>query len=470
MSENTGIDPYDGADPDLDEDTLDREDDVDTDAMRESSQAGDVVDASEETEIAAGDTATSDDQGGAAPRRRLTRLSAGPPSSLRDMLEGHVPSFLVHRSHFNAEMLPELLTVARRQVAGRAGVGAVIRLSKMRPVKARAYLDLCASATMKVADPEIYALDGSGAPDTYSPATTAHHAWASSVPAAPDPAWIRQVLDAQADAGANVFLSATGWVSDTNGRTALAEAMDWVRATRAQLADEDMFVNLTLPSTWLTTKNLRDALKEELVESNEPLWWLRFYWPIVDPRYGQLHTPAILAGYRDLASTAAIEDKVLILPNSGLTGWAATAWGAQGFSTGMSWSEQMYGAQRRGGAVKGRPKPPRVERFFDRTILHSIPHAEHLALRGQPNHLTCGCRFCRRLAATIANGTYHQPTADLHYLLECAQLTALLGGRRPGHTALREVRDAQTFIKALPTALTGNLRPQHLDQWETLLP
>ena len=448
-------------DPEIDDatglDTID--DDVDAEAMRSSSQAGEVRDLDDDVRPEGVRT------GGRVRGRRRLREPA--PASLRDMLEGRVPAFLVHRSHRHSDLVPELLGVARRAVAGQVGIGAVIRLPRMRPGKARQYLDLCAAATMKVADPEIYALAGSGAPLTYTQKMTAAHPWASSVPTTPEVAWVRAVMDAQVAAGANVLLSASGWVPDTNGPAALSHAMGWVRASRTEVADEPMFVNLTLPASWLTTKSLLNALKEELVESTEPLWWLRFYWPIVEPRYGQMRDAAILSGYRELARTAAVEDKVLILPNSGLTGWVATAWGAQGFSTGTSWTEQKYGAEPIRRSTPGQPKPPPVERFFDRTILHSLPHADHLSLRGESNHLTCHCRFCRRLAAA---STYLQPVADQHYLLECARLTGQLTGRRPGHAALRAVRDAQAFTAALPTGLTGPSRPVHLPEWESRLP
>lgn len=457
-------DDSNGLDDDLTDDDPTAEDEVDVDALRASSQAGDEVDPGDdepEPGIQAGAADTAD------PPRRLRRLPVAPTASLLDMVEGRAPMFLVHKSHQHSQHIPELLGAARRRVRGRAGLGVVVRLPKMAPAAANAYLSSCTAATMKVADPEIHTITGSGSPTPPPARATQRHPWMGGIPASPNPRWVQDVLQAQADAGANVFLSASGWIADATGRTELAAAMDWVRASRAELADEHMFVNLTLPSTWLTHPGLRGALKQELVESNERLWWLRFYWPVVEPRYGQLTDRAILDGYRDLATTATLEDKVLILPNSGLTGWMATAWGAQGFSTGTSWTEQMYGAQPIRRSTPGKPKAAPVERYFDRTILHSVPHAVHLTLRGHPNHITCGCRFCRRLAAAA---TYNQPTANLHYLLKCASLTGDLNDLRPGHQALRVVRDARAFLAALPTPLTASTRPLHLPEWESRLP
>lgn len=446
------------------DDDLTGEDEVDVDALRASSQAGDEVEPGDD-EHERGTRSGAAAPVNPSPRRR--RLPPAPSASLLDMVEGRTPMFLVHKSHQHSQHIPELLGAARQRVRGRAGLGAVVRLPKMKPDTANAYLNSCTAATMKVADPEIYTIHNSGSPTAMSPDSNQRHPWLNDIPTFPDPGWVRDVLQAQSDAGANVFLSASGWVADTAGRPEIAAAMEWVRASRAELADEDMFVNLTLSSTWLTNPGLRGALKQELIESNERLWWLRFYWPVVEPRYGQLTDRAILSGYRDLATTAALEDKVLVLPNSGLTGWVAVAWGAQGFSTGTSWPEQMYGVQPIRRSSPGKPKAPPVERYFDRTILHSVPYAVHLTLTGNPNHLTCGCRFCRRLAAAA---TYNQPIANLHYLLECASLTADLNDRRPGHRALREVRDAQAFCDTLPTPLTTSARPLHLAEWESRLP
>ncbi|MGB5953560.1 MAG: hypothetical protein WBG57_13720 [Ornithinimicrobium sp.] len=448
-------------DGDVDNDPI-TDDDVDVEALRMSSQAGDIV------ELGDDETGGADvPQQGQSSSQTVRRVQSAPLAPLLDMVEGRVPMFLVHKSHQHSQHIPELLAAARRRVRGRAGLGVVVRLPKLAPAAANTYLASCTHAAMKIADPEIYTITGSGSPTPPPHKAKTRYSWMNGIPATLDPAWVQEVLESQAAAGANVFLSASGWVADTTGRTELARAMDWVRASRAELGDENMFVNLTLPSTWLTNTDLRSALKQELVESNEPLWWLRFYWPVVEPRYGQLTERAILDGYRDLATTATLEDKVLVLPNSGLTGWMGIAWGAQGFSTGTSWPEQMYGAQPIRRSTPGRPKAAPVERYFDRTVLHSVPHAAHLTLRTQPTHLTCACRFCRRLGAAA---TYEQPTANLHYLLECASLTGDLNTRRPGHQALRTVRDASAFAADLPTPLTANARPLHLPEWQARLP
>lgn len=443
-------------DPDVDDPQAEEE--IDAVALVASSRAGDQVAADEEDDAQAGQTS------GQAPAGRRPSRPRG--AALADMLQGRAPMFIVHKSYQHSQHIPELLGVARRQVGTAAGLGVAVRLPMMSEEGAATYLGSCASAPLKIADPEIYTIPGTGSPAAQPSRATTYHSWMGAVPAQADPAWVRTVLDTQAAAGANVFLSASGWVDDTNGRQQLAAAMDWVRATRSELADEPMFVNLTLATGWLRDTRLRAALKQEIVESNEDLWWLRFYWPIVEPRYGQLVEPALLEGYRDLATTAALEDKIVVFPNSGLTGWMTTAWGAQGFSTGTSWTEQMFGAQPIRRSSPGKPKAAPVERYFDRTVLHTLPYAVHLPLRGQPNHLTCGCRFCRRLAQM---NTYDQPTADLHYLLQCANLTATLNGRRPGLRALRQVRNARAFVKALPTPLAGSARPLQLPVWENLL-
>ena len=338
------------------------DDEVDPDVLAAASRAGEEVDPGDQDVDDAPDPDLASDFSRARDSRASQQESSPGPASLADILGGRVPVLVVHKSHRHSQHLPEVLGVARRQVGGSAGLGVAVGLSKKSAPEVATYLASCSSAALKIADPEIHTIPGTGSPALQPTKAVRNHAWMASVPSAVDLFWVDKVLTTQAEAGADVFLSASGWVGDLNGRQQLAAAMAWVRASRQVLGDESMFVNLTLSASWLTDPGLRSALKQELTESNEPLWWLRFYWPIVEPRYGQLANGALLAGYRDIATTAELEEKILILPNSGLTGWIATAWGAQGFSTGTSWTEQMFGAQPIRRNSPGRTRPAPVER------------------------------------------------------------------------------------------------------------
>lgn len=401
----------------------------------------------------------------------------GPPPALPtvdDVISGRVPVLLVHKSHQLWQRIPQALGVARRVTGGRIGTGAVARLPRMSPDSARDFLRSCTHASLRVADPEVFALPQTGSPAKPIPSTsTRHYPWATGIPDPQAPEadkerWAQEVVYAQILAGANVLLSPTGWVTDQNAVRALREAMSWVVRTRRVLGPEvDFFVNLTLAGGWLTNPQLRQVLLNEIVESTERLWYIRVRWPIVDPRYGQLIDPGMLDGYKDLAATARLEEKILLLPNSGLTGWLATALGATGFSTGTSWPEQAFAEERKMGSTPGRPKPPAIQRYFERSVLHPLPWDDAQALSQVADHVACQCRYCRSLRAD----GYEKSLASSHYLVRVARLVDELGNVDRRTEALRIVRAARAFVTALPAthALTGAWLPGHLAPWEARL-
>lgn len=401
--------------------------------------------------------------------RSLVRVQpVGPVPTVAEALSGTVPTFVVHRSWAHAALVPDLVVRAQRACATDAAVAVATRLPVHPPHASRAFLDSVPTATLRIADPEIHTLPGPArAPHPKDLKQAAHYRYGGvPVPAAPDPGWVRDVLDAQHDAGASVMLSASGWVSTAQGRQQLATAMSFVTATRAALgADDPMFVNLTLDAGWLVNSGLRARLLQEIVESPERLWWLRVMWPPMKPNpYSQLIDTSVLDGYKELAQVAAAERKVVFLPNSGLTGWVATALGASGFSTGMSGPERAYLNQPPPGGGGG---VPARERYFEPNLLHTILRTDQAQLRRQPTYQPCACAYCR----TLANGPWQKEQEHLHYLHNVAELTALLGrtGRRPAAHA--RVQQAETFYTGLPgpARLSGESEPKHLHTWETLL-
>jgi hypothetical protein len=401
--------------------------------------------------------------------RSLVRVQpSGTVPTVAESLAGAVPTLVVHRSYHHAGQLPDLVVRAQRVCGIDAAVAVATRLPVQAPKAARVFLDSVPTATLRIADPEIHTLPGPApAPHLKALKQAANYRYgAVPVPTTPNQGWVRDVLDAQYGAGANVMLSASGWVGAAHGARQLASAMSFVAATRAELgADDIMFVNLTLDSAWLIDQGLRGLLLQEIVESPESLWWLRVMWPPLRPNpYSQLVDPSLLEGYLELAQTAADEDKVVFLPNSGLTGWVATALGASGFSTGMSGPERAYLNQPpQGGGGAGTPR----ERFFEPNLLHTILRSDHPQLARQPGYQRCACAYCRQLA----NGLWQKDQEQLHYLHNVAELTAGLGRTGRKAAARTRVQRALTFNTGLPRAarLTGESEPKHLNAWETLL-
>ena len=401
--------------------------------------------------------------------RSLIRVQpAGGTPTVPEALSGTVPTFVVHRSYYNAGLLPDLVVRAQRACGTDAAVAVATRLPVQAPHAARAFLDSVPTATLRIADPEIHTLPGPARaphPKTLKHASTYRYGGAP-VPATPNQGWVRDVLDAQHDAGANVMLSASGWVATAQGRQQLATAMGFVDATRAELGTDDpMFVNLTLDAAWLMNSGLRAHLLQEIVEHPEPLWWLRVMWPPLRPNwFSQAVDVSLLEGYAELAHVAASERKVVFLPNSGLTGWIATALGASGFSTGMSGAERAYLNQPpQGGGGGGTPR----QRYFEPTVLHTILRADQPPLRNRPGYVTCTCAYCSQLAS----GPWLQKLEHLHYLHNVAELTATLGRIGRKAPARTRVGQAVAFNNSLTGAarLTGESEPKHLNRWATML-
>lgn len=388
--------------------------------------------------------------------------------TLKRSLSAKVPLLIVTRSHQNAHRLPEVFDHMAAEHGKALGVGAQIRLPGMSEKGAQSFMSEVEHVPVRIADPELWRVPNSGWPSAKALNTTeSKWPYLTPVPAKVSGVWAKSVLDVQRDNGASVLLSATGWLSEANGTKSLASAMDWVTESRRLAGSDPMWVNLTMDSKWLSDTSLRNALIDEIVESSERAWYLRFWWPEVKPRYGQLVDDSLLRGYRELATATAVEGKRIYLANSGLTGWVATALGASGFSTGQAWGEQAFAATRPMGSQKGAKRPPKIPRIFDSTVLHTMDFNEHSRLRGMPKHR----EYSTPYSAEIDLHGHTPERASLHYLLAVGELTASLNGTRPNFLAHKRARRGQKFIDGLSPVdqLNGISKPLHLQPWMKLL-
>lgn len=389
-------------------------------------------------------------------------------ASLKRSLSGKVPLLIVNRSHQNAQRLHEVFGHMADEHGKDLGVAAQIRLPGMSAAGAAAFMSKVEHVPVRIADPELWRVPNSGWPSA-KPLNTNESKWAylTATPPKVSATWTKSVLDAQRDAGASVLLTATGWLSEANASKSLTTAMEWVAESRRQVGSDPMLVNLTMDSKWLSDTTLRNALIDEIVESAERAWYLRFWWPEVKPRYGQLLDDVLLRGYRELATATAVEGKRVYLANTGLTGWIATALGASGFSTGQAWGEQAFSASRPMGSQKGAPRPPKIPRMFDSTVLHTMDFNEYSRLRGMPKHR----EYSTPYSAEIDVDAHTPERASLHYLLAVGKLTASLNGTRPNFLAYRRVRRGRKFMEGLSPVdqLNGISKPLHLTPWMKLL-
>lgn len=280
---------------------------------------------------------------------------------------------------------------------------------------------------------------------------------------------MRHFSDLQRQAGATALLTPTGWVDEADPDASVKQTFDWVRATRDAGPTEPLFVSLALTRSWLTNKRLRDMLLDQIVDSNERYWYIRVRWEVLPTSHGQLVDEDLLRGYKALCQTASSEHKIVVLANSSLVGWMATAWGARGFTTGTGGPEYSFGAIRKIASRKGVPKPPAKRRYYERQLMHIIEVDTHTSVSRAAGYVDCTCAYCAAL-------DFKDPTA---WDRDAARRHIVVSlGRELSQTARESdyfasveasIGQAQAFAASLPTRLRQEERPNHLDIWGRLL-
>lgn len=416
-----------------------------------------------------------------------SRLARKVSSSHVALAPGEV-LMLVHRPGYYAARMPHALARVHADFSHTGlHLGISAALPRQGVTKTKAYLDGCGAAAVRIADPEGYALPGGLIDDpkvTLTPTqlTKVGYVAPAIAPSRGEPsteAWNRQVIRSQRAAGANVLLTPGRALDPADAVEALEEAG---RALDVLLHEVDSSEvpawNLTLPSAWLTTAKLRDQLLAELVDRDDVhVWHVRVRWPIHRPprAFGQLKQRELLDGYRELATTARQEDRALLLPNTGLTGWLTLGWGSTGFGTGSSQTNQAWADSPRIASQPGKARPPAVSRHHASPLLHTISVDSHMALAGAlpaPSYPTCSCPFCAEQEQTPA----WQPEIEAgHTIYAMGALAAEVAGtpRRDRATRIKELVDAAHDLhEQLPPAvkLPANESPEHLARWTVLLP
>lgn len=445
----------------------DWDDDWDDDDAGSEAPIGTDADFSDDATI----PTSSDDYTSTGPDETFGRLRDAVLANgqLEAFLDGRLPCVLVHKSHQYADRLPEVLGYARRQARSRCSVGLVVPLRQSGDA-VRTFVAGFPQTAVRFVDPEIHLH-----PDHYDEAlATSARNWPhlnAPVGAATDAAWSAEQLLLQARAGATVLLTPTGKVEESNAVASLNDAMRRITTARNVVGDAPLFANLTFDNRWLTRRDLLDQLLEEIVDSNERHWYLRFRWPIVEPAYGQLADEQILDGYKELTTVCSDEGKVVLFPQSDLTGWAMTALGAAGFGTATSRGDRQFADQRFIASRPGQTRPEPKKRYFSRSVLHTLEQPTHELLTAERGYRRCRCRWCRALGPDrVAPTSWDRRLVGYHHVQKTVMLTAALDGD-PRRQARRRIRTAERFVNRLPPQLelTGDDRPRHLPAWSRLL-
>ncbi len=389
-------------------------------------------------------------------------------ASLKRILKGETPTVILYRSASNARLNESLAELAANH-GRKLGVGVVVRIPPHTPASVARYLGQHSQVPLLIADPELHTAPGSGWPrvEPLSKRAAKEYNYLSTLPAKPTKVWVNSVISLQRDLGATLPLSASGWVGDANPKVELQKALAFVADSRSAVGDAPMLVNLTMSSRWLSDPALRDILLNAMVESEEPRWYLRFDWPIAKVRYRQLLDDTILRGYKEVASSFAVEDRQLYLAQSGLSGWLSTAFGATGYSTGQSWSEQKFAPEPVIANRKGARRPTPVPRILDPLLMHTLDWNEYQRLEAYTGHTASPTSF----ALTMDTDGHDRALAGLHHVTTAGNLQATLAGGMRNVAALRRVKRAQKFLDDLAPVdrPTGNDTPQHLPIWRELL-
>jgi len=219
----------------------------------------------------------------------------------------------------------------------------------------------------------------------------------------------------------------------------------------------DLWLSLNVDREYLREETHLTRLADALVDANPPGLILRYFQanlaPVGDRR--------ALEGLREIVTACAAAGIPIFLPNCGWTGWLAMAWGAHGFSGGLSrgsWYDRWP-------TPMSQPTPE--SKIFDRAVLRHVTWTTQQVLANQPGYSACQCDSCE------ATGTaFNAEEASLHQIRVGLELGNELAGLSLTDRATR-VRDlldeAIAFRDGLSNVLQGRVAAGFLDTWRSLV-
>lgn len=382
------------------------------------------------------------------------------PTRDEALLEEAAPIMIVHRPHQAVGVTPRLLASILAATKGGASLGVSTPLGATTEVRAQQWLSEQPAAAVRIADPRGYLKD----PTIVRIRAVSARAvsWAPYLDR--DELDVGEVLDAQRRVGANLLLSPGRALDPTDPQQSLDQAFGDADTALAKLeTGERVALNLTAPSEWLASKALRDALFAQLVDQEQfDLWYIRIQWSASLRAFQQPTDTNLLGGYKRLAQLASDEQRRLILPQTGLTGWLQLGFGAAGFGAGLFGAGQAFKENSQG----GNGRTPEVPRYFEPTLLHSVERSIHNALSVQEGYETCDCPYCPSL---LSGRDWDHELARLHGLHWLGRLAAMpsASGRSVSASVRRTATAALTTAEKQP--LAGISSPQHLRVWDQLL-
>ena len=248
----------------------------------------------------------------------------------------------------------------------------------------------------------------------------------------------------------------------------LEDQVDAVRRAWTERHDDDppWFVEVCLHDDWIinpTACRLVLNLLTDLPDAIGLALRIRF------AKRDAAHDAAVLARLRLVVGALADDGRKVLMVQSGIVGWLSIAWGAWGFSAGMSQESWLYHRtiiRRR----SGQPSPPRVERYFERQLLHPMLSADHRRLSKATGYTQCGCGFCE----VLAKGSWDHNASAQHSIYALASLTEDAGGsdRAARRDAVRTTIESAQNLWAQwkgTSGLSAQATPGGLPVWRGLV-
>ncbi len=391
---------------------------------------------------------------------------AAPEISDRDdSLDSDLPVFIAHRGGQHFKHLPHALVRLHQAEGNYLKLGTTVRIPVITEDDSRAFFTRCAVAPIRIADPVCYIRNEAILRLPKDPISNRASQRAPYLKGERADGWVSQLLDAQRNGGANLLLTPGLALDPGNARETLDSLFEDSEQALSLLKEKErLALNITVSSRWLTAEDLRKQLFNELLDREEySIWYVRVQWRS-RRSFEQASERDLLEGYKRLAELAIDENRILILPQTGLTGWLMLAFGAKGFCAGTSSSQQAF-TEPGFGRTKG---SARRERYFEKQLLHSVDRSVHDVLSEEAEYEHCDCPYCVQL---FDGPAWSHELAGLHNLYCMGQLTAAVkrdSSRGGHHSAIRRmVRDAMSF--AADKDLGDVSAPKHLAVWGQLL-
>jgi hypothetical protein len=244
------------------------------------------------------------------------------------------------------------------------------------------------------------------------------------------------------------------------------DALDAVRRASSRHTGSNIFAGLILEEPWVTDAQLRRTLLNQFTDL--PLQVgaaIHVLWSDSSAS----SAPRRLAAMRTVVAALANDGRRVLLIESGGLGWLSLAWGAWGFTAGLSQASWLRSTEtvRR---ARGQPAVF-VPRYYEAGLLHRVRQATHQRLAREPGYRACACAFCVELRPTTASLWDHR-LAEQHALWALADLTERVAAPRlvDRHARVRAMVDSAIALeRGLSFRLMRDSRPEHLPAWRAEL-